>query len=100
MVGVSAAANVAAALQVAQRLEQGIVVTILCDSAARYLSERFWEEPGSSKEQRTKKENKGAGRTENREPRTRTENREPRTENREPRTENRVPLGEQRTKNA
>lgn len=45
MVGISAAANVAAALKVARRLREGVVVTILCDSAARYLSDRFWEEP-------------------------------------------------------
>jgi cysteine synthase B len=44
LVGISAAANVAAALRVARDLRQGAVVTILCDSAARYLSERFWEE--------------------------------------------------------
>lgn len=44
LVGISAAANVAAALYVARDLRQGTVVTILCDSAARYLSERFWEE--------------------------------------------------------
>jgi cysteine synthase B len=44
LVGVSAAANVAAALRVAHELRQGVVVTILCDSAARYLSERFWQE--------------------------------------------------------
>lgn len=44
MVGISAAANVVAALRVARGLAQGVVVTILCDSAARYLSERFWEE--------------------------------------------------------
>lgn len=43
MIGVSAAANVAAAIRVAERLEQGVVVTILCDSAARYLSEPFWD---------------------------------------------------------
>jgi S-sulfo-L-cysteine synthase (O-acetyl-L-serine-dependent) len=43
-VGISAAANVAAAAQVARELTGGVVVTILCDSAARYLSERFWEE--------------------------------------------------------
>jgi cysteine synthase B len=43
-VGISAAANVAAAAQVARELTSGVVVTILCDSAARYLSERFWEE--------------------------------------------------------
>lgn len=45
MVGISAAANVAAALQVAQHLSSGVVVTILCDSAARYLSARLWQEP-------------------------------------------------------
>ncbi|MCG8348625.1 MAG: cysteine synthase family protein [Chloroflexales bacterium] len=45
LVGISAAANVAAALQVALQVSEGVVVTILCDSAARYLSERFWEEP-------------------------------------------------------
>ena len=44
LVGISAGANVAAALRVARDLHQGTVVTILCDSAARYLSERFWEE--------------------------------------------------------
>lgn len=46
LVGISAAANVAAALQVARQLESGTVVTILCDSAARYLSDRFWRESG------------------------------------------------------
>ncbi len=46
LVGISAAANVTAALQVARDLHAGVVVTILCDSANRYLSERFWEEPG------------------------------------------------------
>ena len=44
LVGVSAAANVAAAIRVARRLRTGTVVTILCDSAAKYLSERFWDE--------------------------------------------------------
>lgn len=46
LVGISAAANVVAALRVARDLHRGVVVTILCDSANRYLSERFWEEPG------------------------------------------------------
>ncbi len=46
LVGISAAANVVAAVQVAHQIEQGVIVTILCDSANRYLSERFWEEPG------------------------------------------------------
>jgi cysteine synthase B len=45
MVGISAAANVVAALRVARRLDQGVVVTILCDGAAKYLSDRFWDEP-------------------------------------------------------
>jgi cysteine synthase B len=44
MVGISAAANVAAALHVARDMDEGVIVTILCDSAARYLSETFWEE--------------------------------------------------------
>jgi cysteine synthase B len=44
LVGISAAANVVAALQVARTLREGVVVTVLCDSAARYLSDRFWEE--------------------------------------------------------
>lgn len=44
LVGISAAGNVAAALQVARTLREGVVVTILCDSAARYLSDRFWDE--------------------------------------------------------
>ena len=43
-VGVSAAANVAAALKLAQTLEEGVIVTILCDGGSRYLSEKFWEE--------------------------------------------------------
>ncbi len=42
LVGISAAANVAAALHIARELREGVVVTILCDSASRYLSERFW----------------------------------------------------------
>jgi cysteine synthase B len=44
MVGISAAANVVAALRIARRLSNGVVVTIFCDSAAKYLSERFWDE--------------------------------------------------------
>jgi cysteine synthase B len=45
LVGISAAANVAAALRVARTLREGVVVTILCDGAAKYLSDPFWEEP-------------------------------------------------------
>lgn len=44
MVGVSAGANVVAALRVAETLERGTVVTVLCDGAAKYLSLPFWEE--------------------------------------------------------
>jgi len=38
LVGVSAGANVHAALRLAQTLDEGVVVTILCDSGTRYLS--------------------------------------------------------------
>lgn len=48
MVGISAAANVVAAVRVAQQLREGIVVTILCDGAAKYLSEPFWNEAGGT----------------------------------------------------
>lgn len=44
MVGISSGANVHAALQVAATLERGVIVTVLCDSADKYLSERFWDE--------------------------------------------------------
>ena len=42
--GVSAGANVVAALRVARALERGTVVTVLCDAGGRYLSESFWHE--------------------------------------------------------
>jgi cysteine synthase B len=44
LVGVSAGAAVAAALKVARRMSQGVIVTILCDGGDKYLSERFWDE--------------------------------------------------------
>lgn len=48
LIGISAAANVATALQVAEREHaagrEAIIVTILCDSAEKYMSERFWQE--------------------------------------------------------
>jgi cysteine synthase B len=44
LVGISAGANVAAALEVASGLQEGTLVTVLCDNADKYLSERFWEE--------------------------------------------------------
>jgi S-sulfo-L-cysteine synthase (O-acetyl-L-serine-dependent) len=44
LVGVSSGANLVAALQVAGGLKSGVVVTIFCDSAAKYLSESFWRD--------------------------------------------------------
>jgi S-sulfo-L-cysteine synthase (O-acetyl-L-serine-dependent) len=45
LVGISSGGNVAAALKVAAGLRSGTLVTVLCDSADKYLSDRFWEEP-------------------------------------------------------
>ena len=50
LVGVSSGANLVAALQVAERAKDGVVVTIFCDSAAKYLSESFWTEMDSEAE--------------------------------------------------
>ena len=48
LVGVSAAGNLAASLQVAEEEaaagREAVIVTVLCDSADKYLSERFWEQ--------------------------------------------------------
>jgi len=48
LVGVSAGAAVATALQVAEREHaagrEAVIVTILCDSSEKYMSERFWTE--------------------------------------------------------
>ena len=44
MVGVSAGCNVASAIKLAAELDQGVIVTVLCDGADKYLTERFWEE--------------------------------------------------------
>src|SRR5712692_5223367 len=44
LVGVSSGANVAAALQVASRVERGVIVTMFCDGADKYHSENFWED--------------------------------------------------------
>jgi S-sulfo-L-cysteine synthase (O-acetyl-L-serine-dependent) len=44
-VGISSGANVSAALSLAKKLRRdAIVVTVLCDSGGRYLSEKIWEE--------------------------------------------------------
>jgi len=45
LVGVSSGANLVAALQVALQVKEGVIVTIFCDSAAKYLSESFWQDP-------------------------------------------------------
>ncbi len=48
LVGISSGANVHAATilarQLAERGESGVIVTFLCDSADKYLSEHFWDE--------------------------------------------------------
>jgi len=44
LVGPSAGANVATAIDVARSLEAGVVVTILCDTGTRYLSDDFWND--------------------------------------------------------
>jgi len=44
-VGVSAGANVYAAIRLAQKIKgKAVIVTILCDGGAKYLSENFWDE--------------------------------------------------------
>jgi S-sulfo-L-cysteine synthase (O-acetyl-L-serine-dependent) len=48
LVGISSGANVHAATALARELagrgESATIVTVLCDSAEKYLSERFWNE--------------------------------------------------------
>ena len=48
LVGISAGAAAAGCVRVAKRLasvgENAVIVTVLCDNADKYLSERFWEE--------------------------------------------------------
>jgi cysteine synthase B len=47
LVGISAAAAVVGCVRIAEQLKRGqraTIVTILCDSADKYLSERFWDE--------------------------------------------------------
>lgn len=48
LVGVSAGANVHAALRLARTLPAGaVVVTVLCDTGTRYMSDAFWTEETS-----------------------------------------------------
>ena len=45
--GISAAAAVVGCVQLAKHLEKNqhaVIVTVLCDSGDKYLSERFWQE--------------------------------------------------------
>jgi cysteine synthase B len=43
--GISSGANAAAALKLAQKLDEGaVIVTVLCDAGSRYSSDPFWEE--------------------------------------------------------
>jgi cysteine synthase B len=48
LVGVSAGANLVAASNLAQELysrkEEGTIVTVICDGAAKYLTEQFWDD--------------------------------------------------------
>ncbi len=48
LVGISAGGNVHAALTIAKELREqgrtGVIVTILCDGADKYLSEHFWDD--------------------------------------------------------
>ena len=48
LLGISSGANLVAALKVARSLhekgESGVIVTVLCDSAYKYLSESFWND--------------------------------------------------------
>jgi cysteine synthase B len=47
-VGLSSGANVVGARKVGERLAEegrtGVIVTILCDGADKYLSEEFWND--------------------------------------------------------
>ncbi|HRC87924.1 MAG TPA: pyridoxal-phosphate dependent enzyme, partial [Thermoanaerobaculia bacterium] len=45
LVGISAGCNVAAAVRLAETLTSGVIVTVLCDGAEKYLSEEFWNLP-------------------------------------------------------
>ena len=44
LAGISTGANVVAALQIARNLQEGVIVTIACDGADKYLSEHFWND--------------------------------------------------------
>jgi S-sulfo-L-cysteine synthase (O-acetyl-L-serine-dependent) len=43
LAGISSGAALAAMLQVAQRIDRGVIVTVFPDGAAKYLTEKFWD---------------------------------------------------------
>jgi cysteine synthase B len=47
-VGISSGANLAAALHVARRVSDAVIVVVFCDGGEKYLSERLWDERGSA----------------------------------------------------
>jgi cysteine synthase B len=47
LVGVSSGAALAAALDLAERVQEGVIVTIFPDSGTRYLTEHFWQGAGT-----------------------------------------------------
>jgi len=49
-VGISSGANLAGALNVAQRTSDAVIVVIFCDGGEKYLSERFWDETSEGSE--------------------------------------------------
>jgi cysteine synthase B len=51
-VGISSGANLAGALHVARRASNAVVVVVFCDGGEKYLSERFWDEPGQGDRRR------------------------------------------------
>ncbi len=57
LLGISAAAGIVGSLKIAERLQPGkdreaTIVTVLCDSGDKYLSERFWTEDNSPQRHR------------------------------------------------
>ena len=48
LVGISAGGNVVAASKIAKKLVEqgkpGVIVTVFCDAADKYLSEHFWDD--------------------------------------------------------
>ena len=44
LVGISSGGALAAALMVARRLREGMIVTVFADGGDKYLTDRFWQE--------------------------------------------------------